>query len=155
MATESCRNEATTPRRRGGRPFASSNSGRPRGARNKTTVACEALLDAEAKAVTAKAIKLAKGGDTVALRLVMDRIIPPRLERPISITLPPIQTMSDLPGVLIRIFEALAIGQILPGDASTLVSALSAIRQAYETCELAERLTAVEARIGEFPSHAE
>jgi hypothetical protein len=37
--------------------------GRPKGARNKTTVATEQLLDGEAEAITKKAIELAKSGD--------------------------------------------------------------------------------------------
>ena len=37
--------------------------GRPKGARNKTTVATEQLLDCEAEAITKKAIELAKSGD--------------------------------------------------------------------------------------------
>jgi hypothetical protein len=44
-------------------------SGRPPGARNKTTLAAEALLDGEAEALTRKAIERALEGDTTALRL--------------------------------------------------------------------------------------
>ena len=46
-------------------------SGRPRGARNKTTLAVEALLDGEAEVLTRKAIERAKDGDSVALRLCL------------------------------------------------------------------------------------
>jgi hypothetical protein len=45
-------------------------NGRPKGSRNRTTVACEALL--EAGALTRKAIQMAKDGDTIALRLCLD-----------------------------------------------------------------------------------
>jgi hypothetical protein len=48
--------------------------GRPRGARNRATVAAERLLDGEADALTRKAIELAKEGDTTALRLCIERI---------------------------------------------------------------------------------
>ena len=65
------------PQRRGGR-FKPGNPGRPKGARHKTTLAIEALLDGEAEALTRKAIELAKAGDLVALRLCLDRICPPR-----------------------------------------------------------------------------
>ena len=40
-------------------------SGRPKGARNYTTRAIEALLDGEAETLTRKAIELAEEGDTV------------------------------------------------------------------------------------------
>ena len=42
--------------------------GRPKGARNRATVAAERLLDGEADTLTRKAIELAKEGDTTALR---------------------------------------------------------------------------------------
>jgi hypothetical protein len=53
-------------------------AGRPKGARNKATVASETLLDGEAEAITRKAVEMALDGDTTALRLVMERILPPR-----------------------------------------------------------------------------
>jgi len=58
--------------------------GRPRGARNRATIAAETLLDGEAYALTRKAIDLAKQGDTAALRLCIERILPARKDRPVS-----------------------------------------------------------------------
>jgi hypothetical protein len=57
-------------------------SGRPKGALNRTTLAAMALLDSEAEMLTERAIEAARGGDISALKLVLDRIIPPR-RRPI------------------------------------------------------------------------
>jgi hypothetical protein len=48
--------------------------GRPKGARNRATLAAERLLDGEADTLTRKAIQLAQQGDTTALRLCIDRI---------------------------------------------------------------------------------
>jgi hypothetical protein len=58
--------------------------GRPRGARNRATVVAERLLDGEADALTRKAIELAKEGDTTALRLCIERILPARKDRPVN-----------------------------------------------------------------------
>ena len=64
-----------------GRPFKPGQSGnplgRPKGARNRATIAAEALLDGEAEALTRKAIELALDGDTTALRLCLERLMPP------------------------------------------------------------------------------
>lgn len=57
--------------------------GRPRGSRNKVTIACENLLEGEGEKLTRKAIDLALKGDTTALKLCLDRIIPPRKGRPL------------------------------------------------------------------------
>jgi hypothetical protein len=48
----------------------------------------EALLDGEAEALTRKAMQLALAGDITALRLCLDRIRPPRKDRPLSLMRP-------------------------------------------------------------------
>jgi hypothetical protein len=81
---------ANTGEKQGGR-FQKGHSGNPRGkpreARHRSTLAAEVLLDGEAEQLTRKAVELALGGDTTALRLCLDRIIPPRRERPVSLPL--------------------------------------------------------------------
>ena len=54
--------------------FCAGNLGRPKGARNKKTLALEALLDGEAEALTRTAIEKALDGDGLALRLCLERI---------------------------------------------------------------------------------
>jgi len=83
--------ETAKRQQHGFRPGQSGNpAGRPKGARHRTTVAIEALLDGEGETIARKAIDAAKAGDMVAIRLVLDRICPPRKTRPIHIELPPI-----------------------------------------------------------------
>ena len=53
-------------------------AGRPRGARNRSTVLLQNLLEGEAEAITRKVIDLAKSGDMTAIKLCMDRLAPPR-----------------------------------------------------------------------------
>ena len=79
------------PRPRGpvrGRPFAKGQSGhpagRPAGARNKKTLAAAVLLDGEAEALTRRAVELAFAGDPMALRLCIERILPPCRERTVK-----------------------------------------------------------------------
>src|SRR3954454_15254310 len=51
-------------------------SGKPKGARPQTTLAIEKLLEGEAEEIGRKAVELAKSGDTIALRLCLERIAP-------------------------------------------------------------------------------
>lgn len=67
-------------------------AGRPKGARHKTTVAVEALLAGQAEGLTQKAIELALAGDTVALRLCLDRLAPPRRTPSVDVELPPLES---------------------------------------------------------------
>src|SRR4029078_4556702 len=84
VMTEAERTEKTGPKQRGPfRPGQSGNpNGRPKGARNRSTLAHAALLDGEAASLTRKAIDLALAGDLLALRICMDRILPVRKHRP-------------------------------------------------------------------------
>jgi len=64
------------------RPGQSGNpGGRPKGARNKITVAIEALIDAASTDIATKAIELAKAGDATMIRALLDRAAPPRRDR--------------------------------------------------------------------------
>ena len=122
--------------------------GKPKGARNRTTLAMEQLLDADAKRLTQTAISAALAGDMVALRLCLDRLIPPRRERP----LPPIALPKIAPenvGALARaVLEAAASGQLTAGEAAAFGAILDGYRRSVELDEIGGRLAALEARIG-------
>jgi hypothetical protein len=142
--------EGATPRnnapRTRGKPFAPGNPGRPKGARHRATIAAEALLDGEADKLTRKAIDLALEGDTVALRLCLERLVPPRKERPISVDLPVIEDAKDHPGVIASIFAAVAAGDITPGEAQSLAAVLEQHRRSIEIADVITRLDALEGR---------
>ena len=127
-----------------GRPFKAGNSGRPKGALNKTTLAVQKLLDGEAEDLTRKAIELAKGGDMAALRLCLERICPPRKERPIALELPSIETPQDTVAAYAAVVDALGAGEITPGEAQVLAGLLDSQRRAIETTDIEERLKALE-----------
>ena len=59
-----------------GGQFTAGNTGRPKGSRNKATIAIECLLQGQAEALTQTAVTKALEGDSVALRLCMERIAP-------------------------------------------------------------------------------
>src|SRR6516164_11739327 len=81
-----------------GRPFEKGRSGnlagRPRGSMNRATKSAASMLHAEAEALTRKAVELALAGDASALRLCLERLMPPRKDRPISLPLPEINGSS-------------------------------------------------------------
>jgi hypothetical protein len=93
--------------------------GRPFGSRHKTTLAVEGLLDGDAEKLTRAAIDRAIAGDPAALRICLDRIIPPRRERTIDFAL-----------------------------ASALAGLVASAARAIEVSELEERLSKLEASLG-------
>jgi Family of unknown function (DUF5681) len=136
--------------RQRGRPFkpgrSGNPSGRPPGARNAATIAAEALLDGEAEALTRKAVELGLAGDTVALRLCLERIIPPRKSRNVSFNLPAVDAAADLAPAFSAVLAAMASGELAPDEAVTVASVLQMKRKAIETIEIERRLAAIEAR---------
>ena len=95
-------------------------AGKPAGARNKTTLAVEALLEGEAEGLTRKAIELAKAGDMQALRLCLDRIAPARKDRYVPIDLPRLDSAADAVKASAVIVAALSAGELSPSEASEL-----------------------------------
>jgi hypothetical protein len=118
--------------------------GRPKGARNRATVAAERLLDGEADTLTRKAIELAKQGDTTALRLCIERILPARKDRPVSFDMPRIETVADSVKAAAAIASAVADGELTPMEAAELSKAVDGYTRAVETADLAARLTRLE-----------
>lgn len=133
-----------------GKPFEPGQSGNPagkaKGTRNRTTRAIEALLDGEAEALTRRAIELAQDGDTVALRMCLDRLVPPRKDRPITFDLPPIETADDLPKATGAVVAAVATGELTPSEAAEISKTLDVHVRAIEATELHRRMAALEAR---------
>ena len=107
-----------------GRPFEKGRSGnpagRPPGRGKRATQAMQLLLDGEAQALTRKAVELALDGNTMALRMCLDRIGPPHRERAVPITLPPVRDAADLAGTMTAIIAAAGEGTISPDEGGRL-----------------------------------
>ncbi len=127
-----------------GRPFQRGNPGRPKGARHKSTIAAEALLDGEADALTRKAIELALAGDTFALRLCLERILPARKDRPVSFAMPSIAGAGEAAKLASAILSAVARGQLTPGEASEVAKLIDTFTRTLEATEFETRLRALE-----------
>ncbi len=129
-----------------GRPFQPGNPGKPKGARHKTTLAMEALLDKEGEALTRVAIKKAKAGDMIALRLCMDRLVPARKDRHVSFELPKIEQAADAAKASAAIVKAVAEGEITPSEASELTRVLESYSRILEVADHEERLKRLESQ---------
>ncbi|MGE3477025.1 MAG: hypothetical protein AB7H70_14585 [Rhodospirillaceae bacterium] len=127
-----------------GRPFAPGNPGRPKGARHRVTRAVEDLLEGEAEKLTRKAIDLALGGDTTALRLCLERIAPPRKSRPVTMKLPPVITPEDVAKAQTVVIAAAADGLIDLHEAVELAGLLESKRRSLETQMADERIKKLE-----------
>lgn len=121
--------------------------GRPKGSRNKTTLALENLLDGQAEALTQKAIELALDGKMDALRLCLDRLIPPRREAPVSFEHPKIETAADAAKAMAAIVAAVANGDLTPSEGQAVSALIQNFSKVIETAELEARLEKLERKL--------
>jgi hypothetical protein len=127
------------------RPGKSGNpNGKPVGARNRTTLAIEALLDGEAEALTRKAIELAMSGDITALKLCLDRLAPPRKDRHVAFELPPLARAADATKASAALVAAVADGDLTPAEAAELGKLIESYVRALEATDFALRLDNLE-----------
>ena len=118
--------------------------GKPKGARNRTTLAIEALLEGEAEELTRKAVSMALAGDCTALRLCLERIYPVRRERPIMMELPDIEDAAGVTEAMRAVIDATATGTLLPSEGQVLTSMLDSHRRAIELESLEQRISVLE-----------
>ena len=116
-------------RRRLFQPGQSGNpAGRRRGSRNNATLASATLLDGEALGLTRRAVEAALAGDTLAMKLCLERVLP-RLH-PVTFSLPSLAAIGhgeidepspqNLSRAMNAVTTALAGGEITPGEAATI-----------------------------------
>ena len=97
-------------------------AGRPRGSGKfrAGTRAAAALLDAHAELIAQKAIELALGGDPVAVRFCLGRVLGVRRGQPVELALPAVAAPGDLAAAVGAITAAVAAGGITPDEALAL-----------------------------------
>jgi hypothetical protein len=104
----------------------------------------ESLLAGEGEALIKTAIERARAGDGAALRLAIDRLLPPVRERFLKFDLPQIESVADLPRAVGCVLASVAKGELTPSEGNSVCAMLSTMRSAFELITLEERLSALE-----------
>ena len=120
--------------------------GRAKGSRNKATLAAEALMHNDAKRITRKCIEMAREGDPVAIRIVMDRIAPPRKDHFVAVTIPELKTAADAVTATAKVIQAVSDGKLTPGEAEELTKLITAFSETVHVADLAKRIEEFERR---------
>ena len=118
--------------------------GRPMGSRNNATLACEALLEGQAEALTQKAVEMALAGDVTALKLCIERICPVRRDRPVRFNLPAVTSARDAADISAAVMAAVSNGDITLSEASEIGKLIDSYVKAYQVAELDDRTARVE-----------
>lgn len=140
-----------TGRKQGGR-FQKGQSGnpagKPKGVKHKATQAALILLEGEAEALTRKAVELALGGDTIALKMCLDRIAP-SLKSTAPLVQLDIPLRNNLTDTAKAFVNAAANGELAPDLAAQMVSAVASVARVEEMEHVKERLESLERAIKE------
>jgi len=137
-----------TAKKQRGRPFVKGRSGnpfgRPKGAKNKATLAAQALIDADAGELTSRYLEIAKSGDPQALRWLLERVIPPKRANTFCVDLPKVETIEDLPGLYFAIVEAIRSGEHSREEIDVLLKAAGNIQRGLQVPDTEGRLKKLE-----------
>lgn len=121
--------------------------GTPRGSRHWASRMAEALIDGEGDAIVRVTIQKALAGDDTALRICMDRLLPPRKDRPVRFDLPRIVDAVGLLQAHADMLRATADGEITLAEAREISALIEGQRRLYEMIDLADRIAAIERRL--------
>ena len=119
-------------------------AGRPRGSRHRVSSAIDELFEGRAQELAEKAVQSALGGDGAMLRSLLDRLAPPRCERPVSIQIPRLTCAADAAAAMAAIAQSLADGELVPSEAQALARLVETWIEVHRAHDLEERLAAIE-----------
>jgi hypothetical protein len=110
------------------------------------------LLDGRSEAVVQALLdKALNERDLGALKIIIDRLLPPRRGRPVQFDLPEI---ADAPGVVAAynaVLHATAVGQLTPEEAASVAGVIDRLRVAIELDDHEKRLLQIEKALRDDP----
>ena len=120
--------------------------GRPKGLPDRRTK-LRGLLEPHAQELVAKAVELAKAGDTTALRLCLECLIPPIKAKDEHVA------VAGLTGTLSQqgdaVLASMRKGRVTPDEAATVLQALAAQARITEFDDLEGRIRQLEEKVDE------
>lgn len=127
------------------RPGQSGNpQGRPKGSKNKVTLLAQTLLEGQAEALVQKLISKALSGNLTALRLCIERLLPPSRNHPVKFTLPNKIDAEGLVKTSALLLRHVAQGKLTPEEASRVSGLIEVHRNTLELEDIEKRLQALE-----------
>jgi hypothetical protein len=119
-------------------------AGRPKGARGRAAIFAEELFEGEAENIIRAAIEAAKGGDTTAVRVCLDRVAPRRRDRVVSFELPPLHSAASVLSALADIAAAVSGGDLTPAEADAISKLLERYLRTLEHVDFEQRIAKLE-----------
>ncbi len=121
--------------------------GKPKGSRNKSSLAAEALLEGSLEKICRRIEEEALDGNMHAAKMILERFLPPRKDRLIRIDLPEIKNYTDVLSASNFVLLAVCKGEISPSEGEALSRAITLHAQILEASELEQRVQTIESKM--------
>lgn len=120
--------------------------GKAKGIKNRATLAAEQLLQGELESICRRLIQEATAGNMQAIKMILDRVLPPKRNSYISFKLPDLDDSSGVLSAIDYVMKALSRGNLSVEDAEALTKMIDIYIRAKETHDYEERLLKIEQR---------
>ena len=118
--------------------------GKPKGARHRASLMAEMLFESEIEEVCHCVIEQAKEGNMQAARIILDRLLPPKKDRPINFKLPMISNAADALEASRLICHAVGNGEITPLEVESLSKIVKIQAKNIDLFNFGNRIEAIE-----------
>jgi Family of unknown function (DUF5681) len=112
-------------------------AGKPKGARHKTTILAERLMQDDVEKIVNAVLTAARNGDMMAAKIILDRIAPVRRGQGVFFDLPKIERSDDEVAARAAILSAVADGNLMPGEAVEISQLIEALARKLRKAEWA------------------
>jgi Family of unknown function (DUF5681) len=123
--------------------------GKPKGARHKVSMLAELLFETDVEGVCRQVVNQAKEGNMQAAKIILDRLLPPKKDRPIHFKLPMIYNATDAVTASRLICHAVGNGELTPLEGESLSKMVENHVKNIELFDFGLRLEAIEKYIEE------
>lgn len=123
--------------------------GKPKGARHRASLMAEMLFESEIEEVCQCVIGQAKEGNMQAARIILDRLLPPKKDRPINLKLPMISNATDALEASKLICHAVCNGEITPLEGESLSKIVEIQAKNIDLFNFGNRLEAIEKQMSQ------
>lgn len=123
--------------------------GKPKGARHNASLMAEKLFEKDIEIVCNQVINQAKNGNLQAAKIILDRLLPPKKDRPINFKLPFIKNIADAVEAGRLICFAVGNGEITPLEGESLSKIVEIQTKNIKLFDFEIRLHAIERNMGQ------
>lgn len=122
-------------------------NGKVKGTKNKATLAAEHFLKDELDNICRKLVEEALNGNLQAIKLVLDRVLPPKKDREIELRLPKLKNVNDAVKAASAIVNAVSSSEITPSEGEILSKTVDAFVKAIHVYDLEKRIIELETKV--------